>query len=683
MSDFDDLPSLLSHLEAHAAGHAGLSGLHKISTLFEAVFKRKEVDGEHEEAEKALWERWVFDLVFKDGDLENWCEHITQGFDDRAYAYLTGRLRDTKNSVLIARYAHVLWCSPKKDIKHAQAAVDSYLTVTKWHEREDVREPQGESWFQVIVNIRNAYGLAASTKYRVDHAKSEIIRQVKHFNVRSRGNLRVRQELLGVMLKDKKHFGKGELAGIEHVCWRLAKIAMRSSSECQVQDGMDMIDLGQQVDQRLKQESHDWCLMRAQCYEKKMHMRKEGDLAVPGFCLNAIENYRKSGREAKARSLETDYGSLAGSVRLAHVSVPVDMTNTIRAARKLAEKTAKLSPGEVVSFLVNQPELLPRCVDIKRMLSQGVVDPLLMDAASSTIDNRGHLTEHSVTTAECEKRVSLQLYAQHLELHCLAVIDEVILRTVGQQKLSASALREQFQERSWLGKDRMAQSPTRGTYRYRWWDLLEPGLVGYFEKTRQWLLDGMRVPNLMLEIDSLTPKFEGLLRDLLQLAGAPTFQPKKQDHSLTEEMYIGKLLRMDDVIKRLFEEDDLFFLRFLFSEDGGYDLRNKIAHCLMLAEDYSIQYMHLLLLALLKLSKYDFAQADEFILTRHSFTFHRTNCRMVTRIAPKDRATLSVSDAAQRKKYKPCGLCNPDHSEEAHETRIDGRETQPILVTRF
>jgi hypothetical protein len=228
----------------------------------------------------------------------------------------------------------------------------------------------------------------------------------------------------------------------------------------------------------------------------------------------------------------------------------------------------------------------------------------------------------------------------------------------------------------------MAQSPTKGTYHYQWWDLIEPSLVGYFEKTRQWLLDQTRIPNLILEIDSLTPKFEGLLRDLLQLAGAPTFQPKKQDRSLTEEMYIGRLLYTDDM-KRLFVEDDLFFLQFLFSEDSGYDLRNRVAHCLMLAEDYGIQYMHLLLLALLKLSKYDFAQADEFIRTRHSLTFHRATCRMVTRIAPKDRVALSVSDAAQRKKYRPCGLCNPDHTEEARKTRIDGRETQPVLVTRF
>jgi methylphosphotriester-DNA--protein-cysteine methyltransferase len=103
----------------------------------------------------------------------------------------------------------------------------------------------------------------------------------------------------------------------------------------------------------------------------------------------------------------------------------------------------------------------------------------------------------------------------------------------------------------------------------------------------------------------------------------------------------------------------------------------------MLAEDYSIQYMHLLLLALFKVSKYDYAHADEFIRTRNGLTYHRATCRMVTRIALKDRVALSVNDAAQRKKYRPCGLCDPDHAEEARNARIDERETQPVLIARF
>ena len=65
---------------------------------------------------------------------------------------------------------------------------------------------------------------------------------------------------------------------------------------------------------------------------------------------------------------------------------------------------------------------------------------------------------------------------------------------------------------------------------------------------------------------------------------------------------------MDDAT-HIFTEDDLLFLRFLLTEDSGYDLRNRIAHCLLLADDYSMHYMHLLLLALLKLSRYNLRQA--------------------------------------------------------------------------
>jgi len=49
-----------------------------------------------------------------------------------------------------------------------------------------------------------------------------------------------------------------------------------------------------------------------------------------------------------------------------------------------------------------------------------------------------------------------------------------------------------------------------------------------------------------------------------------------------------------------------YFLKFLLVEKAGYNLRHKVAHSLMLFQEYNINYMHLLILAILKLGKYDF-----------------------------------------------------------------------------
>ncbi len=80
--------------------------------------------------------------------------------------------------------------------------------------------------------------------------------------------------------------------------------------------------------------------------------------------------------------------------------------------------------------------------------------------------------------------------------------------------------------------------------------------------------------------------------------------------SIVREKDIHALL-YEEPIRKLFDEDDLLFLKFLLVEKAGYNLRHKVAHSLMLFQEYSINYMHLLILALLRLGKYDFVKKED------------------------------------------------------------------------
>lgn len=678
VAQFKNLKSLYNHLERHVADYAGA---HRISSLFEAVYKLKEVEGKRNESDKALWERWFFALEFTAGEAENWCAHIKERFDQKIYAYAAKRLRSTQNPVLRARYAHILWCSPNKNIDHAQIAVDCYIQAAKKYEQRDRKEPHGQWGFEVIVSLQNAYGLAVRTKYRIQEVKVEVLRLVRHFNPKSSWSFRVRQELIEVVLEDKRQFGRTKLAGLQNVCWRLAGIGMKIKNGGRVHDAIDMLNLGEKVDKRLGQTSHDWNLRRGKCYEILMQMRKAGDPAVPSFCLDAIENYRKAGKTEKVRSLEAQYAELAASVRLSKVTVRIDQTEAVKRGRELAQKVAKWQPQKVISFLIHQQELFPRYADIKKRVSAGNIEPILMDMPSTTIDDRGHASRHFSTENERQHRERVRMYEQELAYYKLPVIRQVLFQSIRNGKLSQKTLNKYLQQKSWLGKTLCVKSPTHGMRRYRWLDLLEASLDSYFGKTLRWLRDGTNTPNLVLEIDSLTLKFEGLLRDLLGLAGVATFRLKRQDRSLTEERYVGDLLYKKEV-RHLFGEDDLFFLRFLLSEDAGYDLRNRVAHCLILAEDYSINYMHLLLLALLKLAKYDLAQNNEIVASRDGSAFHLASCMLVRRILVKNRIALPNSRTASKKGYAACRACKPEHTGPKKHPKTNTHSTQYVLVVR-
>ncbi len=614
MAKFDNLQSLLEHLETDALEEARPW---KLQLLIGELLRGPAPAPAPEQGgfDAARCEYDVFCLKFENGELDSHCNHILQEFLPQAYAYVAARLAATTNPVLKHQYAHVLWCrrDGQKQIKHARIAIESYLRAAQGYEqhaRKQHARKTGNLPYGVAMScaIRNAYGLAAQTSQPLAEIKAEILRLAKRFKTVDTWLFRVRHELITLILRERKHFEDGELSGLQDTCWRLVQRCTKLGREWHLSSAIDMIDLGQKLDQRLKRTSHNWDLARAKCYERLMGMREPGDCARPRLCLDAIQSYRKAGRENKARVLEGQYPDIARSVQLACFGISVDMTDTMVKAHKLAEEVASLSQGEVVAFLASQADLLPRHDDVRRMLSQGITDSLLTDATSATIDDRGHLTEYCATPEEHEERETLRLYARQLHSRHLPIIHGTIVSAIAADGLSIETLREYLQRSSWLCKDVEAQSPTKGKYRYRWWDLLEPSLAGYLGKMRQWLADQTRIPNLVLEIDSLTLKFEGLVRDLLQRGGTPTFQRKRHDSDLTEEKYVGNLLSTNDA-RHVFTEDDHLFLRFLLTEDNGCDLRNRIAHCLLCADDYHIEYMHLLLLALLRLSKYDLTPA--------------------------------------------------------------------------
>jgi hypothetical protein len=64
-----------------------------------------------------------------------------------------------------------------------------------------------------------------------------------------------------------------------------------------------------------------------------------------------------------------------------------------------------------------------------------------------------------------------------------------------------------------------------------------------------------------------------------------------------------RLLTEPELIK-LIGEDDIFYLRYIFTEKGGLNFRNKVAHSLLTYEQYSIGYLMLIFVAILRLGRF-------------------------------------------------------------------------------
>ena len=73
----------------------------------------------------------------------------------------------------------------------------------------------------------------------------------------------------------------------------------------------------------------------------------------------------------------------------------------------------------------------------------------------------------------------------------------------------------------------------------------------------------------------------------------------------THEKDINMFLH-EEKIYDFFTKDEVLFFKFLFTEQLGFNLRNKVAHSLMYEQEYGFDLMNLLIMALLRIGKYTF-----------------------------------------------------------------------------
>lgn len=616
MENLTDLKSLYNHLEKNATDY---KYSHQIGKLFRELRDLKHKEDNLDEAEKAQWEVDFFNFWMKEGKLNPMftgtndkgevIEYPTlDRFDNKTYEYLIERLDSTSNPLLKARYSHVLWCSPKKHAKYARMAVESYLRLVKIYEEKDKKEPKEHYGLDVLDAIKNAYSIACQVKYELDKIKSEIRRLVNDFNFESSSSFALRANLISLMLKDKRRFSEKDFLGFENICWKIAQALAKSN----IHGAVQLLELGEKVDRKLGKKTHKWRKRIAESYETLMRAR-ENDLASQTFCQLALENYKKIKDEEKVKELEKKYSKLKDSMKLKEFETKIDLTEHVKRCMEIAEKVIQGEPEDIIKLLMLNKNLLPKYKDLEKIaeeLGKKFVAQHLLPI--EIIDQSGHPAQHFSDETEKKYYGILQQYDMELRLNKIYLINEIFFGAIRENKLSTDILLQFLNRYSWFGKDIPKKLTDNRIVQYNWLSLIAPALHEYFLQMHYYFQNPANYPNLVLSIDSLTLKIEGLLRDICKFAGVTTFymMTDKKGRNIAREKDIHALL-YEEPIKELFDEDDLLFFRFLLVEKAGYNLRNKIAHSLMLFQEYNIFYMHLLILALLRLGKYDFVKKED------------------------------------------------------------------------
>lgn len=612
MTNFNNIDALYEHVEETVLND---ENFYQTIDLFKKFRGTKIEENNQTEAEKAQWEIHFFSFFLTEGEIRPQVVRTDENgqvfeyphldmFGENTYEYLIMRLDATNDPKLKAQYAHILWGSPKKHGRFAKIAVDSYLEMISIYQQE---YDEGKDCSREISEaVINAYSVARRINYKVEEIKSGLKRLIQKFSSGAAFSVR---DLIQFMLKPKIGFNQDDFEGLENVCWQIAE------SFTDGHTAISFLALGERVDQRLEKQSHNWILRIAQHYEAMMKLHEKGPNVALVFCMRAIQNYKRIHDTEKVKELERNYTELKDSMEFHTSKVEIDITEGVKESRKFARNFVKKATSEeIIGCLISDQSLLPTYQEIRESVKeQFKKSPTLYLLPKVIHDQDGNVAQHFGSDEEKQYHSILESYGLQIRVGHIHLINAILIEAILEGKLTIGVLLNCLHKSCWYGKNLTRSSPNGRTYTYNWLNLIAPALNEYFVQMDFHLADPVvNSPNFVLSLDSLTLKIEGLFRDLCRSSGVTTSR-QRQDNSgrnITVEKDIDALLR-EDAIEELFDEDDLLFFKFVLIEKTGYNLRHKIAHSLMSFQDYNWFYMNLMILVLLRLGKYNFAEPEE------------------------------------------------------------------------
>lgn len=133
-----------------------------------------------------------------------------------------------------------------------------------------------------------------------------------------------------------------------------------------------------------------------------------------------------------------------------------------------------------------------------------------------------------------------------------------------------------------------------------WVDQLRPGLFNFFSLFEyNTLHDDLETNNYILCTDSLTLKFEGILRDFIRFLGGSTVKTRKDQ---TDEILLEEMLEHKMITNHL-DAAEIEFFKYVFTSQG-MNVRNNVAHGFYKVSDYSFRKISYILLCLLRMCRF-------------------------------------------------------------------------------
>lgn len=341
---------------------------------------------------------------------------------------------------------------------------------------------------------------------------------------------------------------------------------------------------------------------KAVLYGKLAGERRKGDLSIATFIETALRLYEKIGDEGNVKRLQRQFENVkrGGDVGSFHMQLPQDEFERITSF--IQQEVRGKDEKDILNNFVYCPMYLPIAA-IRQNAKDWKEDAVLSFMAGASISDKFGNTIAKYS-GNSEEWAFLEAYDLQFQAgtHSLTYFFMEAFKAGKITRGGISAILQQ----SWIGEAVKRSYNNQEVIIYPI-ELILPPIELMLDELNKWKHAVDYEPNLITITDSMVLKIEALLRYLCDRLSMNTF--KLRDDGLVMERNLDEILAsLEDKedSRTNFLDDDRMFIKYVLSEKAGENLRNRIAHGLMDAFEYSIDKTILAFTIIMRLTKYHF-----------------------------------------------------------------------------
>ncbi len=493
--------------------------------------------------------------------------------------YLKERSLHTLNNKYKAKYFHLLYHT-KSDKREAINAINCYFDFLEKNSL-DLKDNLEIRCF--LDGFENLIYLSEKVKYK----QTEIIqfsKDVIHSNKVSGFSL---FHLIDFIIKSTKLDLENKQYFFNIIENEISLIRFPKLRE-------DFLKLAINLSQRLEKDQKKYQNLLGEHYIDEAK-KEGGKFYVHNIYLEALKCFKKAGNKEKQDEVSKLIQDSKNSIKLNKIETKLESPEINKYFKSLDKVTNKLTldnnPDTIYEYLILVKNIFPKA----SMLEDFKKSQLQELFTTITFDNNKNIYVNNSK--------GINSYQIHFQLFTLEHLKQVFYKGQSNNKITFESLKEYLENNTWYNNINVIINPDGSDNSFKWIDFILPPLKLFFEESEKDLKNKTNSnESYIIPIDSLTLKFEGVLRDFSNRIGAQTIEV---DEIKTEQRIDFDKLFNNEKFISIIPEDDLAFFKFLFTRKG-INLRNNIAHNFYTPKDYSVTMLWMLICAFLKLGNYEF-----------------------------------------------------------------------------